>query len=286
MNDPKARIKILVEALPYIQRFHHKVIVVKYGGNAMAAANLKHSFARDVVLLKQVGMHPIVVHGGGPDISTQLQQQNISSRFVHGIRITDDITMTIVESSLAAINQQLCTEIAAAGGQAAGFAKTGQYMIQGRKLHLDEAPETDFGRAGEVGGVVPELLAVASDATHIPVLSPVGEDQTGTTFNVNADLAAAGVATFLQTEKLILMTNTSGILDQDQQLIVSASPAEIAQLIETGVVQGGMLPKVKCAVDAVDRGVRSAHIIDGRVQHALLLELLTDEGVGTLIGSV
>ncbi len=283
IQDAKNRVRILSEALPYIQRFHDKVIVVKYGGNAMTDSDIKRSFARDTVLLKQVGLHPLIVHGGGPSISKTLTKHNINSEFIHGIRVTDNATMEVVDECLAQINRELCDTIAALGGKAISLAHDGHRMVYARKMRISGHPEVDLGRVGEVAGVDDRLKKLAIDSEQIPVVSPVGVDQNNLIYNVNADLAAAGVAAFLQTEKLILMTNTPGVMDAEGNLLATLSADETWKWIESDVIQGGMLPKVRCAFNAVNAGVHAAHIIDGREQHALLLELLTDAGVGTLI---
>lgn len=277
------RVKILIEALPYIQRFHNKVIVVKYGGNAMANDDVKRNFARDVVLLKQVGMNPVIVHGGGPDISAALEKRGIPGRFVHGIRITHSEAIAVVESCLNKINLDLCRAIRSFGGTPVGLTSESNCMIRAQKLKSADHPDVDFDRTGDIDGTRPELGDIAVNAVQIPVTSPMGTDKNGVTYNVNADLAAAGIAVSLQAEKLILMTNTVGVLDKDSKLITTMSPDETAALIKAEVIKGGMLPKVKCAFDAISAGVHAAHVIDGRVRHALLLELLTNEGVGTLI---
>lgn len=283
IQDAKNRVRIISEALPYIQRFHDKIIVVKYGGNAMADANIKRSFARDVVLLKQVGLHPLIVHGGGPRISQMLSENRISSRFVHGIRVTDDATMQIVDACLQQINRELCAAIGSFDGKAIGLAQTGQRMVRVRKMSISDQGGSDLGRVGEITGVDERLGTLSIDPVLIPVVSPVGVADNGIIYNVNADLAAAGIASFLQSEKLILMTNTVGVVNAHGDMFTTLSADETRKWIENGVIQGGMLPKVRCAFDAVNAGVQAAHIIDGREQHALLLELLTDAGVGTLI---
>ena len=283
MQDAKSRVRILIEALPYIQRFHDNLIVVKYGGNAMTNTSITRSFARDVVLLKQVGLHPLIVHGGGPNISKALLQQGIRSRFVRGIRVTDNATMQIVDACLQHINRTLCAAITAFGGKAVGLAQTGQRVVRVRKMRIPEQADTDLGRVGEVTGIDERLRVLAVDPVHIPVVSPVGVAENNHIHNVNADLAAAGIAAFLCAEKLILITNTIGVVNAHGHLLTTLSADEARKWIENGVIQGGMLPKVRCAFDAVSAGVHAAHIIDGREQHALLLELLTDTGIGTLI---
>ncbi len=281
MIDPSNRVKVLTEALPYIQRFRRAIVVIKYGGNAMTDEALKHSFARDVVLLKAVGMHPIIVHGGGPRISERLEERGLSSRFVHGIRVTDAAVMAVVTEVLAEINAEIARSIEEHEGHTASLTSA-QGMIRAEKL-THRGDDTDYGFAGVVTGVAPELTGLAVAEKTIPVLTPVGVGADGLPYNVNADLSAAGVARALAARKLILMTNTVGVLDKSGALISNITAQVMAELIDGGVIRGGMLPKVRCAFDAVHAGVGAAHIIDGRVQHALLLELLTDAGVGTLI---
>ncbi len=281
MLDPNNRVRVLTEALPYIQRFRGATIVIKYGGNAMTDEALKHSFARDAVLLKAVGMHPIIVHGGGPRISARLEERGLSSRFVHGIRVTDAAVMTVVAEVLAEINAEISRSIEEHEGYAASLTPE-QGMIRAEKF-ARPGDDTDFGFAGVVTGVAPELAELAAEEKVIPVLAPVGVGEDGLPYNVNADLSASGVAQALAARKLILMTNTAGVLNRSGELVTGITSQVMAELIDGGVVREGMLPKVKCAFNAVRAGVAAAHIIDGRVQHALLLELLTDAGVGTLI---
>lgn len=282
--DNTQRVKVLSEALPYIQRFRDRIIVVKYGGSAMLNDDLKKTFARDVALLKEVGMHPVIVHGGGPSISKNLDAAGISSRFVQGLRVTDAAAMEVVEKTLAHINQDIVAEINTHGGNAVSVT---DYMIKAKRLApLEENGETvDLGYVGQVVGVADALAEIASDATAVPVISPVGKDLDGAAYNINGDLSASSVAVSLSAEKLIMLTDTQGVLDHDGNLISLMNSAEVVENINTGVISGGMLPKVKCAFEAVHQTVASAHIIDGRVEHALLLELLTDQGVGTLIHS-
>ena len=280
MVDPNDRVRVLTEALPYIQRFRGAFIVVKYGGNAMVDEDLKHSFARDVVLLKAVGMNPIIVHGGGPRISARIEEQGLASRFVHGIRVTDEAVMAVVADTLGEINREISRSIEEHGGDVESLTVE-RGMIFAEKFEYS-GDDTDFGFAGMVTGVAPELAELAAEQA-IPVLAPAGVGEDGRPYNINADLSAAGVAVALEAQKLILMTNTAGVLDEDGQLIPSITSQVVAGLISAGVIRGGMLPKVKYAFDAVLGGVGAAHVIDGRVRHALLLELLTDAGVGTLI---
>lgn len=286
MFTAQERVRILSEALPYIQRFSGKLMVIKYGGAAMSDANLKQAVARDLVLLKHVGMHPIIVHGGGPAISKMLATQGVQSRFYQGHRITDSATMNIVAETLAAINQDIAQAVAAAGGVAVTRPQgpAGAY-IQATKLQVDNDRAPDLGWVGQVSGIDRELSSSARQKDIIPVLSPVGVDEQGQRYNINADLVAAQLAIHLHAEKLIMMTNARGVLDADGQLLLEMSKSDVAGLINTEVITDGMVPKLKCAFLAVDGGVQQVHIIDGRVENAVLLELLTDEGVGTLIGS-
>ena len=281
MTSPNDRVRILTEALPYIQRFRDAVIVIKYGGNAMTDEALKHSFARDAVLLKAVGMHPVIVHGGGPRISKRLEEHGLSSRFVHGIRVTDEAVIKVVTEVLSEINGEISRSIEEHEGRAVSLTSE-QGMIRAQKFERPD-DDTDFGFAGVVTGVAPTLARTATEERTIPVLTPVGVGRDGLPYNINADLSASGVARALAARKLILMTNTAGVLDGDGELITDITVQLMAKLINDGVIREGMLPKLRCAFDAVREGVDAAHIIDGRVQHALLLELLTDTGVGTLI---
>jgi len=285
------RARILGEALPYIRRFHGRTIVVKYGGNAMVDEDLKQGFARDVVLMKLVGMNPVVVHGGGPQINQLLARIGKESQFVEGMRVTDRETMDVVEMVLGGlVNKEIVSMINGQGGKAVGLSGKDGGLIQARKLVLrkgDPALNTseiiDIGHVGEVASIDPELVSVLDGADFIPVIAPVGVGEDGHAYNINADSVAGKLAITLQAEKLILLTNTSGVLDKSEQLLTGLSAAQVDGLIGDGTIHGGMLPKVRCALDAVKSGVHSAHIIDGRVPHALLLEVLTDKGVGTLI---
>ena len=281
MIDPNDRVRVLTEALPYIQRIRDAVIVIKYGGNAMTDEALKHSFARDTVLLKAIGMRPIIIHGGGPRISARLEKRGMTSRFVHGIRVTDEETMKVVTEVLAEINAEISQSIKEHGGCPVSLTSE-QGIIRAQKYeHPDD--DTDFGFAGVVTSVAPALVQFATEEETIPVITPVGLGEGNLSYNINADLSASGVARVLTAHKLILMTNTAGVLDENGDLITGITSHLMAKLISDGVIREGMLPKVRCAFDAVLGGVGAAHIIDGRIQHALLLELLTDAGVGTLI---
>jgi acetylglutamate kinase len=284
------RAKILAEALPYIRRFSGKTIVVKYGGNAMTDERLKHSFARDVVLLKLVGMNPVVVHGGGPQIDDQLKRVGKKGEFVQGMRVTDAETMDVVEMVLGGlVNKEIVTLINQHGGRAIGLTGKDGSFIRARKLMLpskdDEGRMLDIGQVGEVQSIDPEIIALLDSREFIPVVAPIGVGADGRSYNINADLVAGKLAEVLKAEKLVLLTNTPGVLDQDGKLLTGLTPKQIDDLVEDGTLSGGMLPKIGSALDAARGGVKSVHIIDGRVEHALLLEVLTDEGVGTLIKS-
>jgi acetylglutamate kinase len=283
--------RVLTEALPYIHRFAGKTVVIKYGGNAMIDEALKSSFARDIVLMKAVGMNPVVVHGGGPQIGRVLQRIGKQSEFIDGIRVTDSETMDVVEMVLGGlVNKEIVTLINQHGGQAMGLTGKDGPLIKARKLTFTrQAPEMnvpeiiDVGHVGEVASVNAAVIDLLVQGNFIPVIAPIGVGEDGQSYNINADLVAGKVAEVLGAEKLILLTNTAGVLDREEQLIPRVTVADIDRLIAEGVIYGGMLPKIRCAVSAVQGGVRSAHIIDGRVQHAVLLEVFTDEGVGTLI---
>ena len=279
--------QILAEALPYIKRFHKKTIVIKYGGNAMVDDNLKRSFARDVVLLKLVGMHPVIVHGGGPQINDMLARLGKEGTFIQGMRVTDKETMDIVEMVLGAhVNKDIVSLINNAGGLAVGLTGRDGGLIRARKLQMVVNGESlDLGQVGEVDSVDPRVISTLEMEGFIPVVAPIGYGEDGQAYNINADLVAGKLATVLKAEKLILMTNTAGILDKNEQLLTGVTPGDIDRLIEDGTVFGGMLPKISSALDAARSGVNSVHIIDGRVENAVLLEVLTDQGVGTLIRS-
>ncbi|MBW8053833.1 MAG: acetylglutamate kinase [Nitrospira sp.] len=288
------RAQILIEALPYIQRFSGKTLVIKYGGNAMVDERLKQGFARDVVLMKHVGMNPVVVHGGGPQIGEFLQRLGKETRFVEGMRVTDRETMDVVEMVLGGlVNKEIVSLISQHGGKAVGLSGKDGGLIRAKKLVMDRPGNKenlpseiiDIGHVGEVHTIDPELVALLDTGDFIPVIAPIGVGNDGKTYNINADSVAGKLAITLQAEKLILLTNTPGILDKEGKLLTGLSAKEIDALIADGTIQGGMLPKVRCALDAVNSGVRAAHIIDGRVDHAALLEIFTDRGVGTLIKS-
>lgn len=282
-KDTKKVAKILVEALPYIQRFHGKTIVIKYGGNAMIDKSLKRNFARDVVLMKLVGMNPVVVHGGGPQISGTLERVGKSSEFVDGQRVTDSETMDVVEMVLGGlVNKEIVNLINSHGGKAVGLTGKDGDMIRARKLSSGKV-DVDYGHVGEVESINPLLVETLEARRFIPVIAPIGSNADGETFNINADSVAGALASTLNAEKLVLMTNTVGVLDKEGNLLTGLDADQIERYKQDGTIQGGMLPKVACAVDAVRNGVKTSHIIDGRVDHALLLEVLTDKGVGTLI---
>jgi acetylglutamate kinase len=285
--------QVLTEALPYIQRFTGKTIVVKFGGNAMVDPLLHESFARDIVLMKLVGMNPVVVHGGGPQIGSLLERLNIKSEFVDGMRVTDSQTMDVVEMVLGGrVNKEIVASIHRSGGKAIGVTGKDGQLIRARRLTIErrgpelEAPEIiDIGHVGEVRQVDTELLNVILDSNFIPVIAPIGCDDDGQSYNINADLVAGKLAQVMQAEKLMLLTNVAGLMDGDGNVLTGLSTAEVDALIADGTVHGGMLPKIGCALEAVKSGVASAHIVDGRVPHAVLLEIFTDEGMGTKITS-
>ena len=283
--------KVLTEALPYIRRFTGKTFVIKYGGNAMVDENLKNSFARDIVLMKLVGMNPVVVHGGGPQIGNLLKRLGKESEFFQGMRITDAETMDVVEMVLGGlVNKEIVNLINRHGGKAVGLTGKDGDLIRARKLTFtNTAPEMtapeiiDIGHVGEVAGIDTRVIEMLDSGNFIPVIAPIGVGEEGHSYNINADLVAGKLAQALQAEKLILLTNTPGLLDQDGAVLTGLGTQQVDDLIADGTIHGGMLPKISCALDAIQSGVRSAHIIDGRVEHAVLLEIFTDEGVGTLI---
>ena len=289
-HSPQAaeKARILGEALPYIQRFHGRTIVVKYGGNAMTDEGLKADFARDVVLLKLVGMNPVVVHGGGPQIEQMLTKVGKKGEFVQGMRVTDRETMDIVEMVLGGtVNKEVVELINQAGGKAVGLTGQDGAFIRAKKMLVGskDSARVDIGQVGEVDSIDPSIVATLEQGGFIPVVAPIGTGADGTTYNINADLVAGKLAEILKAEKLVVMTNTPGVLDKDGKLLTGLTPKKIDDLVAKGVISGGMIPKIGSALDAARNGVKSVHIIDGRVPHALLLEVLTDEGVGTLIKS-
>lgn len=283
--------EVLSEAMPYIQRFVGKTIVIKYGGNAMTDEKLKNSFARDIVMMKLIGINPIVVHGGGPQIGNLLDKLNIESHFINGMRVTDSKTMDVVEMVLGGmVNKEIVGLINANGGSAIGLTGKDGQLLRARKLKVKhktpdmEAPEIiDIGHVGEVAQVNVKVLDMLAQSDIIPVIAPIGVDENGDSYNINADLVAGKVAEVLQAEKLILLTNIAGLLDKEGNVLTGLTTKQVDELIEDGTIYGGMLPKIDCALGAVKSGVTSSHIIDGRVAHSCLLEIFTDEGVGTLI---
>jgi len=278
--------EILIEALPYIQALDQKTVVIKFGGNAMVDEDLKSSFAQDIVLLKQVGVNPVIVHGGGPQIGKLLERIGKESRFIEGMRVTDGETMDVVEMVLGGlVNKQIVSLINRHGGRAVGLTGKDGGLINARKMKLTGAgaENQDLGQVGEVDSIDPAVVQMLDDDDFIPVIAPIGVGKDGASYNINADLVAGKLASVLAAEKLLLLTNTAGVLDPEGKLLTGISPQETEQLIEQGIIHGGMLPKVGCALAAVKAGVKTGHIIDGRVKHSVLLELLTDSGVGTLI---
>ncbi len=282
---------VLSESLPYIQRFSGKTLVIKYGGNAMTDLALQAGFARDIVLMKLIGINPIVVHGGGPQIGQLLQELNIESKFINGMRVTDTRTMDVVEMVLGGqVNKSIVNLINNAGGKAIGLTGKDSGFIQAKKLFVktqasvDAAPEiVDIGHVGEVESIDTSVLEMLENSDFIPVIAPIGVDAKGNSYNINADLVAGKVAEAVNAEKLMLLTNISGVQDKEGNVLTGLSTAQVDALIADGTIYGGMLPKISCALSAVNAGVTSAHIVDGRVPHSTLLEIFTDEGVGTLI---
>lgn len=292
MDDNKAInvVKVLSEALPYIQKLNGKTVVIKYGGNAMTDEALKIGFARDVVLLKQVGINPVIVHGGGPQIAQLLERIGKESKFIQGMRVTDTETMDIVEMVLGGlVNKSIVTLINQQGGRAVGLTGKDGSLIRAKKMLMrvdanDENSElVDLGHVGEVHTIDPSVVSMLDDDDFIPVIAPIGVGENGESYNINADLVAGKLSTVLGAEKLLLLTNTVGILDKQGKLLTGLTAKQVDDYIEDGTIYGGMLPKVACALDAVKSGVKTSHIIDGRVPNAVLLELLTKEGVGTLL---
>ncbi|TFH67872.1 acetylglutamate kinase [Gammaproteobacteria bacterium LSUCC0057] len=283
--------EVISRALPYIQRFQGKTVVIKYGGNAMVDEALKRSFARDIVLMKTVGINPVVVHGGGPQIGQLLDKLAIESSFVNGMRVTDSKTMDVVEMVLGAtVNGDIVNLINSAGGNAFGLTGKDGRLIRARKLKVShKTPEMavpeiiDIGQVGEVAAVDRSVIDLLVAGGYIPVIAPIGVDESGNSYNINADLVAGKIAEVLCAEKLMLLTNVAGLQDKQGEVLTGLTTARVDELIADGTIYGGMLPKIRCALDAVKTGVASAHIIDGRVEHAVMLEIFTDEGVGTLI---
>jgi acetylglutamate kinase len=287
---PTLKAEILAEAMPYIRRFHGKLIVIKYGGNAMTDAKLKLSFARDVVLLKLVGMNPVVIHGGGPQIEQLLARVGKKGEFVQGMRVTDAETMDIVEMVLAGqVNKEIVELINHAGGRAVGLTGQDGGLIRARKMRMvapgEPDREIDIGQVGEIEKIDPGIIQTLTGNGFIPVIAPIGSGDEGETYNINADVVAGKVAEVLRAEKLVLLTNTAGVLDKEGRLLTGLTAKRIDELFADGTISGGMLPKIASALDAAKAGVNSVHIIDGRVDHCLLLEIMTDHGVGTMIRS-
>ncbi len=285
--------EILIEALPYIQSYAGKTIVIKYGGNAMTEESLKHKFAQDIVLLKQVGINPVVVHGGGPQIANVLKQLGKESKFIEGMRVTDTETMDVVQMVLGGlVNKDIVSLINQAGGRAIGLTGKDGNFIRARRLELRKKASKnqpseiiDLGHVGEVESIDPTIVEMLDNDRFIPVIAPIGVGKDGSAYNINADIVAGKMSIVLNAEKLLLLTNTPGVLDNEGKLLTGLDAKDIDILIESKTIQGGMIPKINCALDAVQSGVGSSCIIDGRVPHAVLLELLTDKGAGTLISS-
>ena len=290
LRSAKNIAKVLTEALPYIQKFTNKTVVVKYGGNAMVDNDLKQSFARDIVLMKLVGINPIVIHGGGPQIGEVLEKLSIQSEFVNGLRVTDSQTMDVVEMVLGGlVNKEIVNLLNQNQGRAVGVTGKDGGLIKARKLRIKKKlPKltdeiVDIGHVGEVVNINTEILEVMKNSDFIPVIAPIGTDASGASYNINADSVAGEIAKVMGAEKLILLTNVEGVKDKKGNILTGLNPTQVSRLITNKTLKGGMLPKVKCAVEAVKGGVTGAHIIDGRVEHAVLLEIFTDKGVGTLI---
>lgn len=291
-TPPELTAQVLIEALPYIRRFRGRTMVVKFGGNAMVDETLQVAFARDIVLMSLVGFRVVVVHGGGPQIGQLLERIGKESEFIAGMRVTDRETMDVVEMVLGGlVNKQIVNLINSQGGRAVGLTGKDGGLIRARKLEVRQSgPEmetseiVDVGQVGEVASIDPAVVEMLEQSEFIPVVAPIGVGEDGASYNINADLVAGKIAEVLGAEKLLLLTNTPGVLDTEGNLLTGLNPERVEALIADGTIAGGMLPKIRCALDAVAGGVTSAHIIDGRVPHAVLLELFTDKGVGTLIG--
>jgi acetylglutamate kinase len=287
---PGDKAKVIAEALPYIQRFWDKTVVIKYGGNAMTDPVLKAAFARDVVLLKLVGLNPVVVHGGGPQIEDMLRRVGKKGEFIQGMRVTDAETMDLVEMVLGGqVNKDIVNLINQAGGKAVGLTGKDGRFIRAKKLMMESTTipgdVIDIGQVGAITQIDPSLISFLDSGDFIPVIAPIGVGSQGETYNINADVVAGKLAEVLKAEKLVLLTNTPGVLDKTGNLLTGLTPKKIDDLVADGTLSGGMLPKIASALDAARSGVKSVHIIDGRVEHALLLEIMTDQGVGTLIQS-
>jgi acetylglutamate kinase len=291
MQELINKANVLVEALPWIRRFYGKAIVIKYGGNAMVEDHLKEGFARDIILMKYIGLNPVVVHGGGPQIGRVLEAMGIETRFEQGMRVTDAKTMDVVEMVLGGkVNKEIVANINKHGGRAVGLTGKDGNLITARKLEMKTVnPDTltpeiiDIGMVGEVAGINPDIITSLEKANFIPVIAPVGVDESGRTYNINADLVAGKVAGALQAEKLILLTDIEGVQDKTGKLINTIDITEVQKLIDDETIAGGMIPKVTCCLDAIAAGVKKTHIIDGRMEHACLLEIFTDQGVGTAV---
>jgi len=291
MENPIDKAKVLVEALPYIRRFYDKTIVIKYGGSTMEEEGLKRSFALDVVLLKYIGLNPVIVHGGGPQIGEMLAKMGKKSRFIEGMRVTDGETMDVVEMVLVGkVNKEIVAMINQQGGKAVGLSGKDGRLIVAKKLKLtkssdkDKAPEIiDIGMVGEVKAIHPEVIRALEEENFIPVIAPVGVGEEGETYNINADLVAGKVASALKAEKLILLTDVKGVMDEKKRLIPTLHAKKARQMIVQKVISSGMIPKVNCCLNALEDGVNKTHIIDGTVEHAILLEIFTDVGIGTQI---
>jgi acetylglutamate kinase len=291
IKNSMERAEILLEALPYIKRFNNKTIVIKYGGHAMVDDELKDKFSRDVVMMKYIGINPVVVHGGGPQIGSLLKKFGKESKFVQGMRVTDQETMDIVEMVLVGkVNKEIVGLINRHGGNAVGLSGKDGNLIKAEKYYLSEEkvkntpPEIiDIGLVGKVKNINSELIVSLSQNSFIPVIAPTGIGDAGETYNINADVVAGEIAAALQAEKLLLLTDVEGVLDKNKNLINAMSDKEALKLIDDGIVEGGMFPKVKCCLKALKNGVKKAHIIDGRLKHAILLEIFTDKGIGTEI---
>ncbi|WP_077036501.1 acetylglutamate kinase [Pelomonas sp. KK5] len=287
---PREKAEILAQALPYIRKFHGKTIVIKYGGNAMTDPALQQDFAEDVVLLKLVGMNPVVVHGGGPQIEDALNKLGKKGHFIQGMRVTDEETMSVVEWVLGGeVQQDVVGLINAAGGKAVGLTGRDGGMIRARKLKMvdkdDPAKEHDIGQVGDIVSIDPSVVKALQDDQFIPVVSPIGFGENNESYNINADVVAAKLATVLRAEKLLMLTNIKGVLDKEGNLLTELTPRRIDELVDDGTISGGMIPKIAGAIDAAKSGVNAVHILDGRVPHAMLLEILSEEAYGTMIRS-
>ncbi len=291
MEELIEKANILMETLPWIRRFYGKIIVIKYGGNAMVEEKLKEGFARDIIMMKYIGLNPVVVHGGGPQIGKVLEAMKIESQFIQGMRVTDSQTMDVVEMVLGGkVNKEIVTNINRYGGKAVGITGKDGGLIQARKLEMTAVnPDTltpeiiDIGMVGEVESVDPTIIKSLEESNFIPVIAPIGGGLNGETYNINADLVAGRIAGALKAEKLILLTDIEGVKDKQGKLISTIDIQRVPDLINNGTISGGMIPKVNCCVDAVEEGVTRAHIVDGRMEHACLLEMFTDKGIGTVV---